>query len=159
MTFTRVIWIAAIFGTLISYYKDKKKTKIALKKTKNMFIKMLPMMGVIIIVIGLTFALIPEETIQNALGGYTIRAVLLSGFIGSITLIPMFIATPLAGSLLEQGAGILAISMFMTTLNMVGLITAPMEKEFFGWKLTFWENFLGFIAAIIIAIIMGLILS
>lgn len=159
MSFAVLMWIAGGIGVTISATKDRKKTKQAWKKTIKMFWSMLPMMGTIIIIIGLTFAIIPTSTIRSVLGGFTVKAVILSGLLGSISLIPMFIATPLAGSLLEQGAGVLAIAMFMTTLNLVGFLTAPFEKEFFGWKLTIWRNALGLVSALVIALLMGQILS
>lgn len=52
-----------------------------------------------------------------------------------------------------------AIAAFVTTLVMVGVITAPLEMKFFGKKFTFWRNLLSFIFALIIALIMGAILA
>lgn len=157
--FALTLWIVAGCGLGISSIYSRKKTKMALKKSLKMFTGMLPMMLAIIIVIGLTFALIPQTTINQVLGGYSIKGLILSGLLGSISLIPMFIAAPLVGSLAEQGAGVLSMAMFITTLNMVGFLTAPLEAEFFGWKLTIWRNGLAFVGALVVAFGTALVLG
>jgi hypothetical protein len=47
---------------------------------------------------------------------------LIAGLVGSITLIPAFVAFPLAAALLHNGAGIMQIAVFVSTLMMVGWI-------------------------------------
>jgi uncharacterized membrane protein YraQ (UPF0718 family) len=83
---------------------------------------------------------------------------MISAGIGSITLIPGFIAFPLAKILLENGAGISQIAAFISTLMMVGIITIPLEIKYWGKKATFIRNALAFIFSIIIAMTMGVIL-
>lgn len=159
MTFSLILWISAALGLITSAMCDRQKTGQACRKALKMLCNLLPMMIAVIVIIGITFAMIPPETLQRILGGYSAKAILISGILGSLSLIPMFIAAPLAGSLLQQGAGIAAIAMFITTLNMVGFLTAPLEKEFFGWRVTLMRNAAGFIAASVIALLIGAILS
>jgi len=68
------------------------------------------------------------------------------------------VAFPLAGSLLRSGATVMTISAFITTLVMVGVVTAPMEIKALGKEFTLLRNGLGFIAALVIAGIMGALL-
>lgn len=72
---------------------------------------------------------------------------------------PVFIAFLLAASLLREGAGVKPIAAFLTTLTMVGIVTLPMEYSFFGKRNDILRNALGFVAAVIIALIMGRILA
>ena len=81
-----------------------------------------------------------------------------AAMVGAVTLIPSLIAYPLAASLLRSGATVATIAAFITTLVMVGFVTAPMEIKELGKKFTIVRNGLGFIAAIIIGAIMGVIL-
>jgi len=53
----------------------------------------------------------------------------------------------------------MTISVFVTTLVMVGVVTAPMEIKELGKKFTLLRNGFGFIAALVIAVIMGVMLS
>ncbi|MDY0290564.1 MAG: permease, partial [Sphaerochaeta sp.] len=65
---------------------------------------------------------------------------------------------PLAGSLLRSGATVMTISAFITTLVMVGVVTAPMEMKILGKNFTLLRNGLGVVAALVIALLMGVIL-
>ncbi len=103
--------------------------------------------------------MLPPETIQKLLGEEAgFAATLIASVIGAITLIPSLIAFPLAGSLLRSGATVMTISAFITTLVMVGVVTAPMEMKTLGRKFTLLRNGLGFLSALVIAGIMGVLL-
>jgi len=54
--------------------------------------------------------------------------------IGTITLIPAFVAFPLVGSLMDSGAGIVTLTAFLTTLTMVGFVTFPLESRTFNYS-------------------------
>ena len=84
--------------------------------------------------------------------------VLIASLIGSITLIPGFIAFPLAVALLNNGAGVMQIAAFISTLMMVGVITLPLEIQYFGKKAAFLRNGLAYAFSIIVALIMGAVL-
>ncbi len=64
---------------------------------------------------------------------------LYGAMIGTITIIPAFIAFPLADSLVESGANLVAVAAFITTLTMVGFTTLPIEIEHFGKNLLLLE--------------------
>ncbi len=57
-----------------------------------------------------------------------------------------------------MGAGLTAIAAFVTTLTMIGFVFLPLEIKELGKKFAFIRNGLSFIAAMIIAVLMGLIL-
>ena len=77
--------------------------------------------------------------------------------IGSITLMPGFIAYPLCGFLIRNGVSYPIIAVFVTTLMMVGIVTIPIEKRYFGLKVTLLRNILSFIGAIIIGLLVGIL--
>ncbi|MDZ7797973.1 MAG: hypothetical protein U5N56_13480 [Candidatus Marinimicrobia bacterium] len=52
----------------------------------------------------------------------------------------------------------MTISAFVTTLVMVGVVTAPLEIKTLGKKFTLLRNGLSFVAALLIAGIMGVLL-
>jgi uncharacterized membrane protein YraQ (UPF0718 family) len=85
-------------------------------------------------------------------------ATIISALVGSITLIPAFVALPLVGSFVDVGASIVPAVAFLTTLTMVGVVTFPLEKQEFGMKFTVTRNALSFIFAVIIALTMGVII-
>ncbi len=80
-------------------------------------------------------AILTPEQISNLLGSESgWYGVLVAAVIGSITLIPGFIAFPLAAALLKSGAGYMQIAAFVSTLMMVGIVTMPVEISYFGKK-------------------------
>lgn len=159
LQFNLAFWIIAIVLTVISLIKDKKKTFAAMKKSKGMMGNMLGEIVAIIFIIGLVLTFVPPETIKTVLGSAnTFVSTVVSALVGSITLIPAFVAFPLIGSLVDVGASIVPSVAFLTTLTMVGIVTFPLEKKEFGTKFTLTRNALSFGFAIVIALTMGVIL-
>lgn len=157
--FTVLFWVIAIILTVISLVKDKKKTFEAMKKSKGMMGNMLGEIVAIIFIIGLVLTLIPPETIKQVLGSAnTLTSTVVAALVGSITLIPAFVAFPLVGSLVTVGASIVPSVAFLTTLTMVGMVTFPLEKKEFGMKFALTRNLMSFGFAIVIALTMGVIL-
>ncbi|NCU26247.1 permease [Candidatus Nomurabacteria bacterium] len=112
--FTYILYAAAGISLAISFYKDRKKTKMALMKAWKSLENILPQFLSILIVIGIVFAVLSPETITGLLGTSSgIWGILGAALIGSITLIPGFIAFPLAAALLNNGAGYMQIASFV----------------------------------------------
>lgn len=157
--FTIAVWIITAGFLIFSFVKDKSKTKEALKSALGMGKGMLVSILSIIFAIGLLLTIFPPESIaafvekQNVLVA-TISAAIL----GTVTLVPAFIAFPLVGTLISGGVGIIPSVAFLTTLTMVGVVTFPLEIKAFGKKFTFVRNGLSFIFAIVIALVMGVII-
>jgi len=144
---------------IIAFIIDRSKTKQALKISVVAFIKMFPMLMIIIIVIGLTLGFLPPDVISNILGNQSgFIGILFTALFGAIMYIPSILAFPLSASLLENGASITVIATFIITLTMVGIITLPLEIKELGKKIAILRNVFSFIIAIIIAVIMGIIL-
>lgn len=156
---TVLLLSTSILAVGISFLKDKKKTKKSLGIAKNMFLGTISSIFGILMLIGLVLAIIPPEVIKTLLGN---NSLFLSGFygamIGSITIIPAFIAFPLASSLFNSGANLVGIAAFITTLTMVGIATLPIEIKCFGKKFAIFRNVLSFVLALIIALGMVVIL-
>ena len=157
--FTIGFWIVGGILFIISIVKNKEKSKEAMKKSKGMMKNMIGDIIGIIFMIGLILTFIPPETIERVLGsGNTFLSSLAAAVVGSITLIPAFVAFPLVGSFVDAGVSIVPGVAFLTTLTMVGVVTFPLEKKEFGTKFAVTRNLLSFGAAISIAVLMGVIL-
>jgi len=157
--FNVILFTLTLAVLFYSFIKDRQKTRQALKIAYNSFRNILPSMLGIIGLIGLMLALVPKETIEGLFGNNSPAGILIISAVGSVTLIPAFIAFPLAASLLQAGASIMAVSIFITTLLMVGVLTAPMEIQYFGKKFTILRNVFSLAAALGIAVIMGVVLQ
>ena len=142
---------------LISFIANRGKTLKAVKISIGKFIKIFPTFIAMLILVSIILFLFPDEVISSYLNNSSkFISVLLASFIGSITLMPGFVAFPLCGILLNKGVPYMVLSAFTTTLMMVGIVTFPIEKEYFGIKVTIIRNIISFFIALIIAIITGI---
>ncbi|SHJ75734.1 permease [Paramaledivibacter caminithermalis] len=140
----------------LSFIKDKKKTKKALKKSWKAFENILPQFLGIIMLVGILLAIMNPEIILSLIGeksGW--YGIIISATVGAITLIPGFVAFPTAAMLLEKGAGYMQIGAFVSALMMVGIVTMPVEIKFFGRKLTILRNALAFVFSFLVAFVIG----
>lgn len=154
-----IIYSILIIGLVISLAKSKEKTKKACKVAGKSLLKTAPALLAMLGIVGLILGVLTPEKISSLIGAEAgFFATITAAVIGSLTLIPSLVAFPLAGSLLRSGATVMTISAFITTLVMVGIVTAPMEMKVLGKKFTILRNGLGIIAALVIALLMGVIL-
>ncbi|AHF08742.1 permease [Dehalobacter restrictus] len=158
--FTIILYVLAGGLLLLSFLKDKKKTKIALMKAWKSFENILPQFLSILIIIGIMLAVLSPDTISKLIGQQSgCFGMVVAAIVGSITLIPGFVAFPLAAALLKSGAGFMQIAVFISTLMMVGIVTIPLEIKYFGKKAAILRNSLAFIFSFVVALVIGVVLG
>lgn len=140
----------------LSYAKDKKKTRMALKKAWKAFENILPEFLSIIMLVGIILSILNPEFISHVLGAQSgWWGVSLAAIVGAITLIPGFVAFPTAAMLLKGGAGLMQIAAFISALMMVGVVTLPLEIKYFGKKVAILRNLLAFLFSFVVAVIIS----
>ncbi len=158
--FTYMLYAIAAGALATSAIKSKQKTKEALKKTWKSFENILPQLLSIFLIVGMVLTVLNQEVIGSLLGSQSgVLGMLLAGVIGSITLIPGFVAFPLAASVLQAGAGYAQVAMFISTLMMVGVATLSVEIKYFGKSTAFLRNGLALVYSAVCALIIGGILG
>ncbi|MBS6396306.1 MAG: permease [Clostridiales bacterium] len=158
--FTKVLYGAAVIGLAVSFCRDRKKTKMALKKAWKSFERILPSILAVLLLIGMLLSVLDKDTISGLLGAESgVMGMTIAAAVGCITLIPGFVAFPLAASLLEAGAGYGQIAMFISTLMMVGIATLPLEIKYFGKRMAWKRNICFLVLAVITSCIMGVIMG
>ncbi|MCM0649043.1 permease [Clostridium swellfunianum] len=149
---TLILYGSALALLLLSYIKDKGKTKKALKKAWKSFENVLPQFLGIIFIIGLTLAVLKPEVISKVIGNESgIIGVIIAAVVGSVTLMPTFVAFPTADMLLKNGAGFAQVGALVSTLTLVGVVTYGLEAKYIGKKAAFYRNFIAFIFSFIVA--------
>lgn len=132
----------------------------ALKKAWKAFENIMPEFLVVILLVGLLLAIMNPEMISSIIGDKSgWFGVILAAVIGSITLIPGFVAFPMTALLLDGGAGYMQIGAFISALMMVGIVTMPVEIKYFGKKLTIIRNVLAFLFSFVVAFVIGMVMS
>ncbi len=153
-----LLYIVTALLLTLSFIKDRGKTKKALKKAWKSFENILPQILVVIILVGVMLTLLDEETILRVIGsdsGWI--GVVLAAIVGAITLIPGFVAFPTAAMLLSGGAGYMQIAAFVSTLMMVGVMTLPVEIQYFGRRLSVYRNLMAFAFSFLVAYVIGFV--
>jgi len=151
------LYIATGLAVLISFIADSERTLKAFKMALKKFVTILPAFLGMLILVSIVLFLIPDRVISQYLGSSNIfTGVLFASFLGSITLMPGFIAFPLCGILLKKGVLYMVLSAFTTTLMMVGILTYPIEKAYFGTKVTIMRNIISLFIALIVAVMTGI---
>lgn len=151
--------VFALGCLIFALIKDRTKTKQALGIALKSFFRILPTVLTFIVVIGLILGFVSRTQISQIVGEEAgLWGVLVVALLGAILHIPSLVSFPLAASILESGASVTAVAVFITTLTMIGVVTLPVEIRELGRKMALLRNGISFIIAIVIGLIMGAIL-
>ena len=151
-------WLFTGVAVLASFAADRDRTLQAGRMAVKKILHITPAILTMLILVSVALYLVPEELISRYLMGRNILAgTAIASAIGSITLMPGFIAYPLCGILLERGVPYMVLSALTTTMMMVGVMTFPIEREYFGTRVALVRNVLGFLIALTVALAMGLV--
>ncbi len=120
------------------------------------FRKILPSFGLMVVAVAIALPLLPPEFIAKSLGHDNHwLGMFLGGSLGSVSMMPGFIAFPLSGLLIEQGVPYMAISAFTTTLMMVGILSFPVEQKYLGTKVALIRNLVSLVIAVLVSVAVG----
>lgn len=157
---TYILYGLCIVLTLVSFFKDKEKTKRALINGIKSFENIMPQFLSILVIIGIGLTILKPETISKLIGNDSgIFGVVLSSLVGSVIMMPTFVAFSTGNTLIQNGAGYAQVSALITTLTMVGVLTFPLEAKYIGKKGAFYRNFLAFLFSFVVAFFMGGVFS
>ncbi|BES64938.1 hypothetical protein SANA_13770 [Gottschalkiaceae bacterium SANA] len=148
----------AIAGGLLvlSFLKDRKKSMMALKKAYKSLLKNMMMLIGMMVLMGVVFSFVNVDLIGRVFGsGSGIYGILLGLGIGVVSFIPSFIAFPLGATLIENGAGYAQVAGFISSLMGVGIVSLPMEIEYFGKKAAILRNIFAIVASVLFIVVIG----
>ncbi|APQ74408.1 permease [Clostridium botulinum] len=156
---TFILYGTVIVLYLVSFFKDKSKTKKALLMGIKSFENIMPQFLTIIFIVGIILTILSPESISSIIGEKSgFIGVIIAAIIGSVTLIPTFVAFPTAALLLKNGAGYTQITALISAFMFVGIVTFSMEAKFIGKKATFIRNIVYFFYSILSAFIVGVLM-
>ena len=154
-----ILYSLAIVSIIISFIKDKSKTKKSIILGLKSFENILPQFLFIIISVGILLSFLTTDTISKILGNNSgFIGIIIADIMGAITMLPTFVAFSLGNTLLLNGAGYAQVGTLVSTLVLVGLMTYPLESKYIGKRAAFLRNFIGFIFSIIVGLLLGRIM-
>ncbi|OGL65063.1 MAG: conserved protein, permease-related protein [Candidatus Tectomicrobia bacterium RIFCSPLOWO2_12_FULL_69_37] len=150
--------LLTIAALLVSFLAGREKTLRAVRVAAKRFVAILPRFIPMLLLVAVVLYLVPERVIARYLGtGNLWAGVLFASLLGSVSVMPGFIAFPLCGILLAKGVPYTVLAAFSTTLMTVGVVSAPVEMKYLGLKVTLLRNGVSFLLALIVALAVGLI--
>jgi len=156
--FPFVLLAAALGGLALSGLRDRARTEAALRQAARSGLTLLPSLLAMTAGVGFTMAVVPASAMTRLFQAHGAAGFFLLAGVGALLTIPAPMAYPLAGSLHRMGASLPALASFITTLTMVGLLTAPLEVKAFGRRFTFVRQSMSLALALLIGALMGVLL-
>lgn len=157
--FTISLYALAVLLLILSFYKDRDKTRRGIQKGIAMMLGVLPYFLTILLATGTALILLKPDTITKILGAESgLLGMIAAALAGTAALIPVLAVFPMVSELLKNGAGTAQMAVFISTLTTVGLVTIPLEIKYLGIKTAVLRNLLFFLAAFATSFFLGVIL-
>ncbi|MEF9992288.1 MAG: permease [Romboutsia sp.] len=155
-----ILYAISLSLLIVSFFKDKNKTKKALTIAVKSFENIMPQFISIVVIIGIVLSLLDTNTVSLLIGENSgFFGIIISAIVGSITLMPTFVAFSTADTLLKSGAGYPQVAALVSTLTMVGVLTFTLECKYIGKKAALYRNLIAFLFSFLVALIMGMVFS
>lgn len=153
-----VLYIVTAAALTASLVASRDRTAAALKGALKRFGNILPAFMGMIVLFSVAITLLPPEIVEALLQrDNRWLSVAVASAVGSLTLMPGFIAFPLCGALLKEGVPRMVLAAFSTSLMTVGVLTYPLEQQYFGRRVTIIRNGISLVIALIVALVMGVV--
>jgi uncharacterized membrane protein YraQ (UPF0718 family) len=154
-----VLYSVAGILLLVSFIKDKSKTKKSIKVAWKSFEKLLPVVLAMMLFIGITLAVLNQSVITTLIGSESgVLGAIIALIIGSIVSLPSFVAFPLGGTLLKAGAGYMQVAALVSTIMAVGIVSLPAEIKYFNKNIAVKRIVLSFIICIAFTAVIGMVM-
>jgi uncharacterized membrane protein YraQ (UPF0718 family) len=153
----RVLYVITTLLFGVSILANPHKTGQALRTALGRFMQVAPAFSAMLLVVPVALYLVPDALLTRVLAqGNKWLALGSAAGLGSVSIMPGFIAFPLCGILRNKGALYMVLSGFSTSLMMVGIVTFPLEKAYLGTRLALIRNAVGLAIAVVVALATGL---
>jgi len=151
-----ILWICTVIALLVSLICNREKTLVAIKVAVKRMWNISPLFLLVMALFAVAITIIPNSLISRTIGtdsgfGGLVMAIV----VGSIAMMPGFIAFPLCGALLRQGVPYYILAGFSLALMNVGFVTLPMQIQYLGFKVVIVRNLIGILAALLVAVVVA----
>lgn len=145
--------IAIIFLTIILLFFYPQKTEPVMSISWDYFLEMILILPAVLVIMGLFSVWVSDETIIKYLGKSSgLKGIFIALFLGMLPTGPLYVAFPIAASLIKKGARVSNIIIFLSAWACIKLPQELVELEFLGFNFMITR----LILTIIFVIIMGL---
>jgi uncharacterized membrane protein YraQ (UPF0718 family) len=134
---TVVMGVLAIALLVIGYFKGGGEHIAGLKVGLNMTWQIIPLLVFAFVVAGMVQVLVPQELLNKWVGAESgFRGIIIGCIAGGLSPGGPYVSLPIAGGLLQAGAGVGTMVAYLTGWSLYAVGRLPMEVGILGWKLT-----------------------
>jgi uncharacterized membrane protein YraQ (UPF0718 family) len=152
-----LIAIIIFTAILLFFYPGKTGTFTAI--SWEYFLEMILILPAVLVIMGLFSVWVSNETIIKYLGKSSgLKGILLALFLGMLPTGPLYIAFPIASSLIKKGARVSNIIIFLSAWACIKLPQELVELEFLGFDFMATRLILTVISVIIIGLTIEVII-
>ena len=156
-----IILLAVVLVLYAVYFVkgDKGKLKDASKKSVKMFIQNSIRLFAIFTIIAILEKFLSPKAVSTFLLKFSgFNGIIVGALAGAVMMSPAATSYPLGQYLLSHNASVSLVSAFLLTWVGIGVVSIPLEFKSLGKKFTLLRNSFTFIAAILIALLMGVLI-
>ena len=154
------IFLGLVALTLLIYRWQPGKAVLIWKTSRNYFFEMLGILPAILILLGLLDAWVPKKTVERLLGKDSgISGIGIAILTGTAAAGPLYVAFPVAASLLKKGARISNVAIFLCSWAAIKIPMLMFETKFLGFKFSMLRLVLTIPSAILIGFAMERIVT
>jgi len=147
-------------ATIIVYFFNHQKAFSILLMAKTYLIEMLSVLPPILVLIGLFQVWVPRQTVEKTMGSSSgLRGILMAILVGTVAMGPLYAAFPLGISLLEKGASLFNLAVFLCVWASIKIPMILFEIKFLGLDFAGLRLALTLPSIIIISFFLTLILE
>ncbi len=129
----RNILILLALATILVFFLAPAKGVLIVVNARTYLWEMLSILPPILILIGLFQIWIPRETVELMMGSKSgLKGILTAIFVGTVAMGPLYAAFPLAVSLLEKGATVFNVAIFLCVWASIKIPMILFEIKFLG---------------------------
>jgi len=137
---------------------EKNRVAGAARKAFFAFLEMLPLLLSILLLVSLFITLVPKSLYVKIFTKNTALDSIVGAILGSVSAGQPVTSYIIGGELLKAGVSLIAVTSFIISWVTVGIIQLPAECYYLGKRFGFLRNFLSFIFAIVISLLVVLCL-
>jgi uncharacterized membrane protein YraQ (UPF0718 family) len=153
------IFLGMVGITLLIYTWYPGKAISIWKTSQDYFFEMLGILPAIFILLGLLDAWVPKKIIERLLGKDSgLSGIGVAVLAGTAAAGPLYIAFPVAASLLKKGARISNVAIFLCSWAAIKIPMLMFETKFLGFRFSMLRLILTIPSAILIGVIMEKVL-
>jgi uncharacterized membrane protein YraQ (UPF0718 family) len=142
------------------YILNREKGLAVLLTGKNYLLEMLSILPPILILVGLFEVWVPKPVIERAMGRSSgLKGILVSYFVGTAAMGPLYVAFPIGLSLLQKGASLFNVSIFLCVWASIKIPMILFEVKFLGADFAFLRLALTIPGIMAISWILNLVLK